>query len=341
MISDAQIQQLSSLLQGKKHILIFTHVAPDGDAMGSSLGLQHWLNRNVQGIEEVQVVVPTPFPPFLAWMPGADKVLVGTMQEAEIQAVASRVDLVFCLDFGEPKRVEALADTLTSLTCPKIMIDHHTSPDEQMADLVISYPAAPATCFLVLEMLNKMPISGAQLPYETAVAIYTGLMTDTGNFAYNSNNPELYEMIAQLLRAGINKDEIFDNVFNQYSVDRLRFTGYCLYHKMRIFPKYHTALIALSSDELRRFNFQSGDAEGIVNMPLQIGAIKYSVFIREDVDKIKMSFRSQGDRPVNDFAREVFNGGGHVNAAGGESHLSLAATVKLFEDNYQHFFKRD
>ena len=341
MISDAQIQQLSSLLQSKKHILIFTHVAPDGDAMGSSLGLQHWLNRNVQGIEEVQVVVPTPFPPFLAWMPGADKVLVGTMQEADIQAVASRADLVFCLDFGEPKRVEALADTLTSLTCPKIMIDHHTSPDEQMADLVISYPAAPATCFLVLEMLNKMPIPGAQLPYETAVAIYTGLMTDTGNFAYNSNNPELYEMIAQLLRAGINKDEIFDNVFNQYSVDRLRFTGYCLYHKMRIFPKYHTALIALSSDELRRFNFQSGDAEGIVNMPLQIGAIKYSVFIREDVDKIKMSFRSQGDRPVNDFAREVFNGGGHVNAAGGESHLSLAATVKLFEDNYQHFFKRD
>ena len=341
MISDAQIQQLTSLLQGKKHILIFTHVAPDGDAMGSSLGLLHWLNRHVQGIEEVHVVVPTPFPPFLAWMPGVDKVLVGTLQEADIQAVASRSDLAFCLDFGEPKRVDALAGLLTSLTCPKIMVDHHTSPDEQMADLVISYPAAPATCFLMLELLNKLPFPSAQIPYETAVALYTGLMTDTGNFAYNSNNPELYEMIAQLLRAGINKDEIFDNVFNQYSVDRLRFTGYCLYHKMRIFSKYHTALIALSSEELKRFNFQSGDAEGIVNMPLQIGAIKYSVFIREDVDKIKMSFRSQGDRPVNEFAREIFNGGGHVNAAGGESHLSLAETVKLFEDNYQHFFKRD
>ena len=341
MISDAQIQQLTSLLQGKKNIVIFTHVAPDGDAMGSSLGLLHWLNQNMQGIEEVHVVVPTPFPPFLAWMPGADKVLVGTMQAADIQAVASRADLVFCLDFGEPKRVDALSSLLTSLTCPKVMVDHHTSPDEQMADLVISYPAAPATCFLMLELLNKLPFPSAQIPYETAVALYTGLMTDTGNFAYNSNNPELYEMIAQLLRAGINKDEIFDNVFNQYSVDRLRFTGYCLYHKMRIFSKYHTALIALSSEELKRFNFQSGDAEGIVNMPLQIGAIKYSVFIREDVDKIKMSFRSQGNRPVNDFAREIFNGGGHVNAAGGESHLSLAETVKLFEDNYQHFFKRD
>ena len=341
MISDAQIQQLSSLLQGKKNIVIFTHVAPDGDAMGSSLGLLHWLNQNMQGIEEVHVVVPTPFPPFLAWMPGADKVLVGTLQEAEIQTVSARADLAFCLDFGEPKRVDALSSLLTSLTCPKVMVDHHTSPDEQMADLVISYPAAPATCFLMLELLNKLPFPSAQIPYETAVALYTGLMTDTGNFAYNSNNPELYEMIAQLLRAGINKDEIFDNVFNQYSVDRLRFTGYCLYHKMRIFSKYHTALIALSSEELKRFNFQSGDAEGIVNMPLQIGAIKYSVFIREDVDKIKMSFRSQGNRPVNDFAREIFNGGGHVNAAGGESHLSLAETVKLFEDNYQHFFKRD
>ena len=341
MISDLQIQQLTSLLQGKTNILIFTHVAPDGDAMGSALGLQHWLNHNIEGIAEVNVVVPTPFPPFLAWMPGADKVLINTLHEAEIQAAASRADLAFCLDFGEPKRVDALEGTLSALTCHKIVIDHHTSPDEQMADLVISYPAAPATCFLMLDLFNKLPIPGAQIPYETAVAIYTGLMTDTGNFAFNSNNPELYEMIAQLLRAGINKDEIFDNVFNQYSVDILRFMGYCLYHKMRIFPKYHTALIALSSDELRRFNFQSGDAEGIVNMPLQIGAIKYSVFIREDVDKIKMSFRSQGNRPVNEFAREVFNGGGHVNAAGGESHLSLAATVKLFEDNYQHFFKRD
>lgn len=384
MLTSSQIQQVSALLQGKKHILIFTHIAPDGDAMGSSLGLMHWLRANMPELEEVHVVVPTPFPPFLAWMPGADEVMVHTLQAEEIQTVAQRADLAFCLDFNEPKRIESVASLLTSLTCPKVLIDHHLHPDETMVDCVVSYPEAPAASYLVLELINALnqsslsnghtslvdssfpasPLApvGAQpseasrsssfcekergrgkgaLSSSAATCLYTGLMTDTGNFAFNSNRPELYEMIAELLRAGINKDEIFDNVFNQYSVERLRFTGYCLYHKMRIFPKYHTALIALSSEELRRFNFQSGDAEGIVNMPLQIGTIKYSVFMREDVDKIKMSFRSQGDRPVNIFAREIFNGGGHMNAAGGESHLSLAATVKLFEDNYQHFFSRD
>lgn len=349
MITSAQISQVEALLPGKKHILIFTHVAPDGDAMGSSLGLMHWLRAARPEIEEIHVIVPTPFPPFYAWMPGASEVLVHTIQEAEIQEVASRADLVFCLDFNEPKRIEAVAPVLASLTCPKILVDHHINPDLSMADVVISYTAAPAASYLALELVNGLsatPLapSGERaqgLSADVAACFYTGLMTDTGNFAFNSNNPELYEMIAELLRAGIDKDEIFDNVFNQYSVDRLRFTGYCLYHKMRIFPKYHTALIALSSEELKRFNFQSGDAEGIVNMPLQIGAIKYSVFMREDVEKIKMSFRSQGDRPVNIMARELFNGGGHKNAAGGESRMSLAATVKLFEDNYQHFFSKD
>lgn len=341
MVTSLQIQQISSLLEGKKHILIFTHVAPDGDAMGASLGLMHWLRANRPEIEEVHVVVPTPYPPFLAWMPGAEEVLVNTAQAEEIQTVAQRADLAFCLDFNEPKRIDAVAPVLASLSCPKILIDHHLHPDETMVDCVVSYPAAPAASYLVLELINALNQHQASLACQAATCLYTGLMTDTGNFAFNSNLPELYEMIAELLRAGINKDEIFDNVFNQYSVDRLRFTGYCLYHKMRIFPKYHTALIALSSEELRRFNFQSGDAEGIVNMPLQIGAIKYSVFMREDVDKIKISFRSQGDRPVNEFAHEYFNGGGHMNAAGGEFIGSLADAVKTFENNYQKHFKRD
>lgn len=363
MITESQVNQVSDLLAGKKNILIFTHVAPDGDAMGSSLGLMHWLRANQPDLEEVHVVVPTPFPPFLAWMPGAEEVLVHTVQPEAVSEVASRADLVFALDFNEPKRIEAVAPVLESLTCPKILVDHHINPDESMADVIISYTAAPAASFLVLELLRALSggnpfgvnlsenMSADNVPCplrekdaegrKGAVCLYTGLMTDTGNFAFNSNRPELYEMIAELLRAGIDKDVIYDNVFNQYSVDRLRFTGYCLYHKMRIFPKYHTALIALSSEELKRFNFQSGDAEGIVNMPLQIGAIKYSVFMREDVDKIKMSFRSQGDRPVNIMARELFNGGGHKNAAGGDSHMSLAATIKLFEDNYQHFFTKD
>ena len=177
-------------------------------------------------------------------------------------------------------------------------------------------------------------------------------MTDTGNFSYNSNRPQIYEMVAKLIATGINKDEIYNAVFNQYSVDRMKLVGYCLYQKMRIFPEHHAALICLNRKELYRFNFQKGDAEGIVNMPLQSKDIHYSVFMREDKaspdemaknggikTKIKLSFRSQGDRPVNVFASEVFNGGGHANAAGGEYYGPLAEAVQLFLDNYTKYFK--
>ncbi|MBQ0034543.1 MAG: DHH family phosphoesterase [Bacteroidales bacterium] len=355
MITSAQTESVRALLEGKRRIVIFSHVAPDGDAMGSSLGLRHWLLSAYPQLDDVSVIVPTPQPPFLRWMPGSDDVFIHSVQPEECRHVADNADLCFLLDFNEPKRIEAAEPLLASLSCPKILIDHHLHPDESMADVIISYSAAPAASYLVLELINSisqnspLALSGERgreqgacsLPLPVATCLYTGLMTDTGNFAFNSNDPELYMMIAELLRAGINKDEIFDSVFNQFSVDRLRFTGYCIYHKMRIFPKYHAALIAISREELKRFNFQSGDAEGIVNMPLQIGPIKYSVFMREDVDKIKMSFRSQGDRPVNVFAHDIFNGGGHKNAAGGESYASLAEAVKLFEDNYQQYFLKD
>jgi phosphoesterase RecJ-like protein len=179
-------------------------------------------------------------------------------------------------------------------------------------------------------------------------------MTDTGNFSYNSNRPQIYGMIAQLIAAGADKDAIYNAVFNQYSVDRVKLVGYCLYQKMRVFPEHHTALIYLSRKELYRFNFQKGDAEGIVNMPLQSKDIHYSVFMREDKatpdemaknggikTKIKLSFRSQGNRPVNVFAQEIFAGGGHANAAGGEFYGPLPEAVQRFLDNYTKYLKTD
>lgn len=335
MITPAQVAAVEKLLAEKQNIVIFTHQSPDGDAMGSSLGLYHYL---LAAGKQAVIIVPNRYPSFLAWMPGSEEILVYQEQPEEAKKAAESADLVFGLDFNEPKRIGDAAALLQSAVCPKILLDHHLHPAADMMDVVISYPEAPAASYLVLELIHLL---GAQFSTQMATCLYTGLMTDTGNFAFNSNNPDLYEMIALLLRAGINKDKIYDAVFNQYSVDRLRFTGYCLYHKMRIFPKFHTAIIALSTEELKRFNFQSGDAEGIVNMPLQISNVYYSCFMREDVDKIKISFRSQGDRPVNEFAHEYFNGGGHMNAAGGEFIGSLADAVKTFENNYQKHFKRD
>ena len=347
-----------SYIQQAHKVAIFTHQSPDGDAMGSSLAMYHYI---ISLGKEAQVIVPNAFPDFLAWMPGADSVLLYDTHQAQADAYLDAADLVICTDFNAPSRIGALGDKMLSLTCPKVMIDHHLHPSD-FADFIVSVPEASSTCELIYEVLMnsqdplaKRPLSNSEASNtqrNIAQCLYTGLMTDTGNFSYNSNRPQIYPMIASLIEAGVDKDAIYNAVFNQYSVDRMKLVGYCLYQKMRVFPEHHAALIYLNRKELYRFNFQKGDAEGIVNMPLQSKDIHYSVFMREDKatpdemeknggikTKIKLSFRSQGDRPVNVFASEVFNGGGHANAAGGEYYGPLAEAVQLFLDNYAKYFK--
>ena len=334
-----------SAIQTAQNVVLLTHQSPDGDAMGSSLAVYHYIKSLNKA---AQVIVPNAFPEFLAWMPGAENVLIYEGNETLADTYLDAADLIICTDFNAPKRIGALGDKMLTLTCPKVMIDHHLYPSD-FADFIVSVPEAPSTCELVYDVLSTFNF---QLSTDIATCLYTGLMTDTGNFSYNSNRPQIYEMVAKLIATGINKDEIYNAVFNQYSVDRMKLVGYCLYQKMRVFPEHHAALICLNRKELYRFNFQKGDAEGIVNMPLQSKDIHYSVFMREDKaspdemeknggikTKIKLSFRSQGDRPVNVLASEVFNGGGHANAAGGEYYGPLAEAVQLFLDNYTKYFK--
>ena len=335
---------LHSVISSAQHVVLLTHQSPDGDAMGSSLAMYHYIKSLDK---EAQVIVPNAFPDFLAWMPGADTVLFYDAQTAEANSSLEEADLVICTDFNAPSRIGALGDKMLTLACPKLMIDHHLHPAD-FADFIVSVPEASSTCELVYDVLSTFNF---QLSTDIATCLYTGLMTDTGNFSYNSNRPQIYSIISQLVAAGANKDEIYNAVFNQYSVERMKMVGYCLYQKMRVFPEHHTALIYLSRKELYRFNFQKGDAEGIVNMPLQSKDIHYSVFMREDKatpdemeknggisTKIKLSFRSQGDRPVNIFASEIFNGGGHANASGGEFYGPLQDAVQLFLDNYERYF---
>ena len=348
------MNNIHTFIEQANKVAIFTHQSPDGDAMGSSLAMYHY----IQSLgKEAQVIVPNAFPDFLAWMPGADTVMLYDTQRTEANAYLETADLVVCTDFNDPKRIGALGDKMLTLTCPKLLIDHHLHPTD-FADAMLSVPEASSTCELVFEVLstttNSHPFrEGAGVGLHIAQCLYTGLMTDTGNFSYNSNRPQIYTMISALVAAGANKDEIYNAVFNQYSVDRMRLVGYCLLQKMRVFPEHHTALIYLSRKELYKFNFQAGDAEGIVNMPLQSKDIYYSVFMREDKatpdemeknggikTKVKLSFRSQGDRPVNIFAKEVFNGGGHANASGGEYYGSVAEAVELFLENYKKYLNK-
>ena len=344
------MNEIITYINNANQVAIFTHQSPDGDAMGSSLAMYHF----VRGLgKTAQVIVPNAFPDFLAWMPGADTVLQYDTQREQANGYIDQTDLVICTDFNDPKRIGALGDKMMDMACPKVLIDHHLYPTD-FADFIVSVPEASSTCELVWEVIGDEAIKrlGDEVK-DIATCVYTGLMTDTGNFSYNSNRPQIYPIIAQLIEIGVDKDAIYNAVFNQYSVDRMKLVGYCLYQKMRVFPENHAALIYLGRKELYRFNFQKGDAEGIVNMPMQSKDIHYSVFMREDKatpdemaknggikTKIKLSFRSQGDRPVNVFASEVFNGGGHANAAGGEYYGPLAEAVQLFLDNYQKYFTK-
>ena len=371
-ITEAQVLMAQELINQSNNVVILTHMSPDGDAMGSSLAIRHFLEA--QG-KQVNVIVPNAFPDFLAWLPKADLHIIYEKSKADADAILEQAELVICTDFNDPKRIGSLGDKLLTLSCKKMMIDHHLHP-ASFPDLTISYPACPSTCELVYRLicdlqrsdlqhsdlqLSDLPSTGvADLQRSDlqrsdltniATCIYTGMMTDTGNFSFNSNHAEMYQIISELVAAGVDKDAIYNRVFNAYSADRMRLMGYCLYQKMKIYPEHHTALIYLSRKELYRFNFQSGDAEGIVNLPLQIKDVYYSVFMREDKvnpsevglaggskNKIKISLRSQGDRPVNVFAKDIFGGGGHANASGGEYYGPLPEAVQRFLDNYQDYF---
>ena len=330
--------------------------------MGSALAMWHWCKSKVESRkskdESVTVIVPNAFPAFLGWMPGAEEIRIYEQKAQECDRLIAEADLIICTDFNDPKRIGPMGEKMIANPCPKVLIDHHlmdrcadraqtanadrpASPDGLWTE-VHSHPEASSACEIVYRLLTN-----EGLTEEIATCLYTGLMTDTGNFSYNSNDPEIYEMVASLLRAGAKKDEIYDRVFNQYSTDRMRLTGYALYRKMRIFPEHHLALITLTASELEQYHYKQGDCEGLVNMPLQIGDVFYSVFMREERPKpgtpkprIRISFRSQGDRPVNIWASEVFHGGGHMNASGGELFGSLEQAVKLFENTYKNYLKQ-
>ena len=353
------LAQTARLILTAQRIVILTHMSPDGDAMGSSLGLSHWL-RSLPDTPSVTIAVPTAFPDFLAWMPGAKDMVIYEQQAEQVSALLAQADLIVCTDFNEPKRIGAVGELLTRTIderhTPCLLIDHHLNPSD-FASVTFSYPESPSTCLLLYRLIEQLrslsdyPALTLPLSLQAATCLYTGMMTDTGNFSFNSNHPDMYRIVGELVALGVDKDAVYDRVFNAYTADRMRLVGYCLNNKMQLFPEQHASFIALSRKELYRFNFRAGDAEGIVNMPLQIKDVFYSCFMREDKvqpaekhlagnskTKIKISMRSQGDRPVNTFCHDIFNGGGHKNAAGGEYYGSLEDAMILFMKNYKNYF---
>lgn len=328
IILQANIDKVAKYFEKAENLVIVTHVSPDGDALGSSLGLAHFLETQEKN---VHVIVPNAFPDFLRWMPGAKDIIRYDKYAEFADKLISEAEVICCLDFNALSRIDALAKPVAESQARKVMIDHHLNP-EPFCRVTISHPEISSTSELVFRLICRMG-NFEDITREGAECIYTGMMTDTGGFTYNSNNREIYFIISELLSKGIDKDDIYRKVFNTYSEGRLRLMGYVLYEKMQVFPQFRSALICLGKDEQKKFQYVKGDTEGFVNMPLQMKGIYFSVFLREDTEKnmIKVSLRSVGAFPCNKIASEYFNGGGHLNASGGEFYGSMEDAVGLFK----------
>ncbi len=333
IIQEEKIQKAKKYIEKAESITIVTHVSPDGDAMGSSLGLYHFLSA--LGKDNVSIVVPNCFPQFYKWMPGAKEVVIHEKYPEFAEQLIHNADVIFCLDFNELKRIEKLGPVVDEAPGRKVMIDHHLNPGD-FCKVVISYPEMSSTSEMIFRFICRLG-QYELINKDCAVCIYTGMMTDTGSFTYNSNKPEIYTIIGELIKKGIDKDLIYRKVNQVYSENRLRMMGYVLYEKMKVYPEHQAALLTLSKEELDRFHYCSGDTEGFVNLPLSIDGVSFSVFIREDRDYIKISLRSVGDFPCNLFASRYFNGGGHKNASGGEFYGSLADAIAVFEKGLEEF----
>ena len=325
-LSKEQIEQWNQMIDKAHNIVVMGHSGPDGDAMGSVLAMTHYLQR--QG-KNVVPMTPNTCPDFLHWMPGVENVVVYRNKTRKAQAILKECDLVICLDFNALKRLEEMQRAVSECKAPRIMVDHHLDP-EPGADLLISDPTAAATCEILFCVLCQLGVY-EQMDVDMASCLYCGLMTDTGAFAYNSNRATLFQIVAMLIAKGIDKDQIYRNVYYSYSENRLRLMGYLMYEKMEYFPQEHASLFALTEEEMKRFSFIRGDAEGFVNMPLQIKGTKLSISLREDTEKpiIRVSLRSIGNFPCNEMAERFFNGGGHYNAAGGWLPKPMESAVEV------------
>lgn len=320
------IDGIKDLLSTPKKIVIVAHKNPDGDAIGSTLGLQHYLKKLNH---RVTVIMPNDFPDFLKWIPEAGNILIYDYQKETSDSYISNADILFTLDFNALHRTDAMETALANSEAIKIMIDHHQAPDDYAA-YAYSDVSMSSTCEMVyhfIDMLEAIDLIDATI----ATCLYVGIMTDTGSFRFNATTSSTHRVVAQLIDKGANNSEIHNNVYDTNSYERLQLLGKAL-SNLRVLPNYRTAYISLTQDELNAFNFKKGDTEGVVNYGLSLkNVVLAAIFIEDKQESIvKISLRSKGDFSVNELSRAHFSGGGHTNAAGGKSNLPLEETIEKF-----------
>jgi phosphoesterase RecJ-like protein len=332
LFPDTKIEALLELLKSKRRIVIVTHVNPDGDAIGSTVALSNFLEE--RGINST-IIVPNHFPDFLKWINGSDNIFVYFNQKDRCEKILCKADLLFCCDFNTLSRLDALGEFIKTLEVRKVLIDHHTGAREEDFDISFSRVPISSTSEIVYHLIRQ--ITGRKrVSRQIAEPLYTGIMTDTGAFTH-SCSAELFRIVADLMECGICREKIHSEVYNSFSENRMRLMGHCI-SKIELLPEYRTACISLTRNELEQFRFEPGDTEGFVNIPLSIKNVALSVFFAESKDGfIKLSLRSVGNFSVDSMSRKYFNGGGHKNAAGGKSFVSLDETVSFFKSILPEF----
>ena len=314
-------------------MVILSHTNPDGDAVGSSIA---WAEALRRAGHDVVCIVPNKYPYYLDWMTGISDVVIHRTDPDRAAAAVAEADVIFCLDFHSLSRLDQLSEVIAANSSAKrVLIDHHLNPTEQF-DIMFSHPESSSTCFLVYKVIEALWGAQSVTPSQAEV-LYVGMMTDTGNFSFSQLTPELYQALAVLSATGINIPQIYNNVYNSFTEGRARLFGYAINRKMKMLRKGTVAYMSLTEEEMRRFWFQQGDSEGFVNYPLSIKKMRMSAIFIEHKDFIRVSLRSRGAVDVNLFASRYFEGGGHHNAAGGKSFVSMEETIARFEAAVEEF----
>ncbi|RUT78287.1 DHH family phosphoesterase [Ancylomarina longa] len=328
------IREAKELLNNAVQISIIPHSGPDGDAIGSSLALYQYLQKKGR---QCKIISPSAYPVFLNWLPRNSEVMVYTKDKKDADVYLKESNLIFMVDHNSFKRSGDLEGYLESCDTKKIMIDHHPEPEAKV-DIMFSDITMCSTCELMFEFIEALG-DLSMIDESIAECIYTGIVTDTGGLSYNSSQPRTYQIVGALLFRGIDKSKIHSNVYDNFSIDRMKLLGHCLDQGLEVLSEYQTAIIKLTKEDLKRFNYRDGDTEGFVNYPLSIRDIRVAVIFIEKDDMVKISFRSKGNVPINKLAREYFNGGGHMNAAGGRTNKKLDVAISKFKEVLPEFYQ--
>lgn len=320
-----KIKIFKKVISENKSFLITTHRGPDGDAIGSSLAMYHFLKNQDK---DVNIITPNSFPKFLNWLPDSEKIIEYEKNTSFSDKLILNVEVTIMLDFNDLSRIEPLSNSISNSNSFKVLIDHHQDPDKDICNLCFSYPKISSTCELLFTILNN---SNFKINESIANCLYTGIVTDTGSFKYSCTTEKTHKVASNLISKGVDSNKVNNLLFNNNSSDRIKLLGYCLSSKLKIYNK-KSAIISLDQKELNKFNFEKGDTEGIINYALSIKEVIFAVFVVEKDDLVKISFRSQGQVKVNEIAKKYFGGGGHLNAAGAKSDFNLKQTIKKIEE---------